>query len=71
MKSHKPGDPVRTHTTPRWTRRTNGAARLPVYRRWWFWLALALIVLLILSVATNLPDRVTDAPKPALPEVSR
>jgi hypothetical protein len=58
-------------TSPRWIHPTNGTTRLPVYRRWWFWLALALVVLLILSLVTNLPEHVTDAPKPALPEVQR
>ncbi len=43
----------------------------PVYRRWWFWIGLTLAVLLMLSLAINLPDHATDAPKPALPEVSR
>lgn len=62
---------MRTHTSPRWTHTAGGPERRPVYRRWWFWIALALIVLLILSVAFDLPERATDAPKPALPEVGR
>ncbi len=40
---------------------------LPVYRRWWFWVALALIVLVVASLLTNVADRATDVSKPGLP----
>ena len=57
----------------RWIRHTSTEAvvsdlrNLRLYRRWWFWIVLATLVLGAVAWWTNLEEHATDSPKGPLP----